>query len=517
MSDPPEMASHDRYLRRPTSGAHTFRTSAKDGRRDALVVTGLTGLAAPWAAGPAAADATAVTVAGSPTSLTTGRGATVAFLEHEAENAVTNGTVLAESFKANTLAGEASGRRAVQIGAGQYVGFTLSAPANSIVVRASVPDGANGDLVVSAPGLSARNLAVTSKYGWYYGSYPFTNTPSSVNPHHFYDESRMLFGHDASGGHRRPRRRRQRHADVHRRPRRLRAGRGADRAPRRLAVRGRLRRRPDRCGGLLQRLRRRGGSGSQPGSSGVDPAGTFTITRHIIVDNVTLRGAGPWYSVLHGNRVGVYGNYAPNVGRNVQLHDFAIIGEVRERNDSDQVNAVGAAMTNSAISNIWTQHVEVGMWMDGPFDNLQARNLRILDTTADGVNFHNGVTNSSVTNSFLRNSGDDGLAMWAEVNQEVRNSFTNNTVILPILANNSTIYGGQDITVSGNVVSDTLGRLHVLTDARDGPGRRPAFRQPAQRPPGGGHLHGGEQHDAAGRQHGPELAVRRRGHLVRRP
>ena len=47
-------------------------------------------------------------------------------------------------------------------------------------------------------------------------------------------------------------------------------------------------------------------------------------------------------------------------------------------------------------------------------NNFTIRNSRILDTTADGVNFHKGVTNSVVENTFLRNLGDDGLAMWAE-------------------------------------------------------------------------------------------------------
>ena len=44
------------------------------------------------------------------------------------------------------------------------------------------------------------------------------------------------------------------------------------------------------------------------------------------------------------------------------------------------------------------------------------------------MNFHKGVTNSTVTNTFVRNTGDDGLAMWAEAIPNVNNSFTFNTV-----------------------------------------------------------------------------------------
>ena len=85
-------------------------------------------------------------------------------------------------------------------------------------------------------------------------------------------------------------------------------------------------------------------------------------------------------------------------------------------------------MTNSVIDNVWMQHTKVGAWMDGPMDNFTIRNSRILDQTADGVNFHTGVTNSTVTNTFVRNTGDDALAMWAQDVPNVNNSFTRNTI-----------------------------------------------------------------------------------------
>ena len=143
------------------------------------------------------------------------------------------------------------------------------------------------------------------------------------------------------------------------------------------------------------------------------PPGTYTVNRHIIVNNVTIRGAGPWYTVLRGDGIGVYGNYAPNPSTNVKLYDFAIFGEVTDRNDGAQVNGIGGALNNSTVDRVWVEHMKVGAWMDGPFTNLVFNGMRIRDTTADGVNFHGGVTNSTVTNSELRNTGDDGLATWA--------------------------------------------------------------------------------------------------------
>ena len=69
-----------------------------------------------------------------------------------------------------------------------------------------------------------------------------------------------------------------------------------------------------------------------------------------------------------------------------------------------------------------------GARLDLTNNNLVIRNSRIVDQIADGVNFHWGVTNSRVTNTFVRNTGDDGLAMWAQSVPNVANSFDHNTV-----------------------------------------------------------------------------------------
>ena len=61
----------------------------------------------------------------------------------EAENAATNGAVIGPSADYNTLAGEASYRKAVTLtGQGKYVEFTTPAATNSIVFRYSIPDTA---------------------------------------------------------------------------------------------------------------------------------------------------------------------------------------------------------------------------------------------------------------------------------------------------------------------------------------------------------------------------------------
>lgn len=406
------------------------------------------------------------TRAGSPLSLSEGRGAQVPFVEFEAENAHHTGTVLGPSRRPGTLASEASGRKAVRLTEGQYIEFRLTEPANSIVIRASVPDGQEGVLRVSAEGLDPVEVEATSRYSWFYGQYPFTNNSTDGNPHHFYAEGRALLGKQLAAG-----------TVV-----RIEPGAGADHYTVDLADFELVAPPAEQPADAVSIL----DFGADPtgaiesadaidraieaarAGSGVVwlPEGTFRVSRHIIVDDVTLRGAGPWHTVLTGDGVGVYGTYVADGGpsRNVELHDFAIIGEVDKRVDSEQVNAIGGALQDSLISNLWLQRTKVGIWVDGPFDNLRIVDTRILDQTADGVNFHRGVTNSSVENTFVRNSGDDGLAMWADRDQNAGNSFLNNTVVAPILANGIAIYGGEDITVQGNLIADTLaegGGIHV--------------------------------------------------------
>ncbi|GAA3594288.1 hypothetical protein GCM10022223_06650 [Kineosporia mesophila] len=403
-----------------------------------------------------------------------GRGAQVPFQEVEAEDATTDGTVIGPDRTYGTLPSEASGRRAVTLDAvGEYVEFTLPAAANSMVLRYSLPDNATGTgrdarVAVESDGGKLTDLGLTSKYGWFYGTYPFTDTPGE-NPHHFYDEARTLFGKTLPAGSKV----RVSVTSISESPTLTvdladfemvdeAAGSpagaldvvkdyGADATGR-----------SDATGAIQKALY----DGASQGRSVWIPEGTFKVTDHLIVDDVTVTGAGPWRSVLTGDNVGFYGKYVADGGpsRNVTVKNLAIIGETTDRDDSAPRQAIGGAMSDSVVDNVWMQHTKVGAWMDGPMDNFTLRNSRILDTTADGVNFHQGVTNSTVQNTFVRNTGDDGLAMWAQDDDNTGNTFTQNTVVAPILANNIAIYGGEDITVTKNVVADTVvngGGIHV--------------------------------------------------------
>lgn len=413
-----------------------------------------------------------VTVAALPPEAVRDRGALAPFVEYEAENGATNGEIIGPDRTFGSLAAEASGRRAVRLtGVGGYVEFVLARPANAVTLRYALPDsaegrGLDGQIALYAGDERLGELRLTSRYGWFYGRYPFTNDPKDGRAHHFYDESRLLLGRVLPAGTRVRFVVETADAAAWRvldladfelvgAPGRPPAGAisiqsfGADPT----GVR-------DSVGPIAAAI----AAGQRSGRPvWIDP-GVYRVDGHILADRVTLAGAGPWYSVLTGRGVGVFGEAAPKGSRDVVLRDFAILGEVDERVDKASLSGVGGAMNHSAISNLWIQHTKGGLWFAGPMSGIRISRLRILDQTADGLNFHRGVTDAVVEDSFVRNSGDDGLASWSQGTGNARITFRRNTIIAPVLANGIAAYGGRDITISGNLVADTVtegGGLHL--------------------------------------------------------
>ena len=394
---------------------------------------------------------------------TGGSGASLPYAEVQAENSATSGTVTGPSYTQGQLADEASYRKAVTLqGTGQYVTFTTPVATNSINFRYSIPDTSSGS-VYTAPlslyinGTKQTNFTLTNAYSWFYGGYPFTNSPGS-NPHHFYDEVHRLFpttypagttfklqidSEDTAASYTID------FADFEQVGAALTQPAGSVSVTSQGAD----------ASGVNDSTSAFNAAISAAGAGGTVwiPPGTYNIPGHISVNNVTIAGAGIWYSTVTGSAPGFYGNSAPSPSTNVHLQNFAIFGNVQDRNDSAQVNGIGGAMSSSTVSNIWIEHMKVGAWMDGPMNGLTFSGMRIRDTTADGVNFHGGVTNSTVTNSDIRNTGDDGIATWADSSfgADANDTISSNTVQLQQLANGIAIYGGHDNTVSGNLVQDT--------------------------------------------------------------
>lgn len=372
-------------------------------------------------------------------------GATLPFTSVEAESATTTGTKIGPDYTQGTLASEASGRQAVRLGGGQRVEFTVPRAANAVNVVYSVPDGQSGTLTVYVNGTRlARTLPVTSKY-----SYIDTSWIPGARTHHFYDNARLALGQNVQAGDKvafEPTGTQvtvdvadfEQVAGAAGQP----AGsvsvtsKGAD---------------PSGNGDSTQAFRD-AISAAQGGVVWIPP-GEYRLTSSLSgVQNVTLQGAGNWHSIVHTSR------FIDQTGSSggVHIKDFAVVGEVTERVDSSPDNFVNGSLgPGSSVSGMWLQHLKVGLWLTGNNDNLVVENNRFLDMTADGLNLNGNARGVRVRGNFLRNQGDDALAMWSLYSPDTNSSFENNTITQPNLANGIAIYGGTDIAVRNNLVSDT--------------------------------------------------------------
>ncbi len=381
--------------------------------------------------------------------------------------------------------------------------------ANAINVRYSIPDSATGggitaplDVVVN--GHYRRTMTLTSQYSWLYGQYPYDNDPTEGDniptdyavececvpahtvpappasdfaapwrPNHFYDEQRLLLGKTFPAG-----------SII-----RLTAPVGTDASLTTIDLMDSQLVAPPKVVSPSVNVLRFGAdpTGHRDASEAINeaiaaaqrlhlpvyvPPGTYSVSQHIIVNNVTIDGAGSWYTIFKGHQVtlsspapdgsihtgvGFYGLYASQGGStNVHLADFAIEGDVRERIDTDQVNGIGGSLSNSSITGLYIQHTKAGIWLDGPMTNLTISGNMIVDQMADGINFHHGVTDSTASNNFIRNTGDDGMAMWSEGTADSNDTFDHNTVQTPVIANGIALYGGTDNTVSNNLIADPI-------------------------------------------------------------
>ena len=393
------------------------------------------------------------------------RGATLPYVEYEAESAATTGTVIGPDRTYLTMASEASGRKAVKLSAqGQYVEFTLTQAANAIDLRYSIPDSSDGTglttpLSLYVNGTYSKALTLTSKYSWLYGGYPYDNTPGDGSAHHFFDETHVLLGSTLAAG---TKVRLQMDAadtaayyvidlaDFYAVPAAY-----TEPASGYISVTtSPYNADPTGAKDATQAIQNAVNAAEAAGEGVWIPAGTYAVTSHITLNNVTVRGAGPWYTVLQGNGVGLYGTAS---GTNIQVYDLAIMGATTVRNDSTVDSGVGGTMGGgSVIQDLWIEHSKVGMWFDGPSTGLLITGNTIRDTFADGINLHMGVSNTTVEQTMVRNTGDDGMAMYSQTDADQNDTFEFNTVQLPMLANTFGVYGGSNNSVTDNIAADTI-------------------------------------------------------------
>ncbi|WP_141504484.1 S-layer homology domain-containing protein [Paenibacillus luteus] len=393
------------------------------------------------------------------------RGATLPYLTYEAEHGETNGELLGPSRSYREIAAEASGRQAVKLAdEGEYVEFTLAKAANSLVLRYVIPDSADGaglneTLSLYVNGEFKQNLALSSKHGWEYGSYPWSNDPKQGNAHRFFDEIHARIGDIPAGATLRLQKNADNAADYYiidlvdleQVDGPLTKPEGFVSVTDFGAVSGDGNDDTAAFYGAMSAAKEQG--------KGVwFPEGEFELKADVIdLDQITIRGAGMWYTTLIGARF-------IGKGANIGVYDLLIDGDLNVRDDEALTHAFyGGFGAGSVIQNVWVEHSKTGLWLskvrgsDEMTDGLHMVGLRLRNLMADGINFSVGTSNSIMEQSDIRYPGDDGIAMWsAEGRASVNNTARFNTVALPWLADNFVIFGGQDNKLQDNIGSDTI-------------------------------------------------------------
>ncbi len=387
------------------------------------------------------------------------RGATLPYIEYKAVDGTTNAAITPEDRTYRTIASEAFGRKAVKLAfAGDYVQITLTAPANSLVIRYCIPDAENGG-GITAPlslyinGTKSQDILLSSRHSWLYGKFPWSVDPSQGLPHRFFEEVRIRTGKLETGTTIKLQKDLNDNADYCY----IDLIDAEEVAPALTIPQDFLS--IDSFGAVessenddTDAINRCIEAAKAQGKGVWIPEGTFNCTsgKITVPNGMVIRGAGMWYSTLNGKYAGFM------INGNAQFYDFAIYGDEVTRDDTGGTAGIEGNGTNSVIQNIWFEHLKVGMWFNAATDGVYVEGVRVRDTYADGINAIEGTTNLMVENCDFRYTGDDGVALWSTgaVNNNCTVRF--NTVKLPWLANCIAVYGGHDITVSDNICYDSI-------------------------------------------------------------
>ena len=203
------------------------------------------------------------------------------------------------------------------------------------------------------------------------------------------------------------------------------------------------------------------------------PPGTYQVNRHIIVDDVTIEGAGSWYTIIKGKevaletpapgRLGAHRRRLLRQGRGGRRQQQRAPVRLRHRGRRPRAHRHRPGQRHRRRDERLDdrrplhpphQGRHVVRRADDEPAGHQQRHRRPDRRRAELP--HRRHELASCSNNFVRNTGDDGLAMWSEETANAGNTFDHNTVQTPTLANGIAIYGGTDNTVSNNLVADPI-------------------------------------------------------------
>ncbi|WP_026057886.1 discoidin domain-containing protein [Streptomyces sp. SS] len=399
-----------------------------------------------------------------------GRGAHMPYDMYEAEDGTAGGgaTVVGPNRTVGDIAGEASGRKAVNLDAtGEYVEFTTRAATNTLVTRFSIPDapgggGIDSTIDVYVDGVFRKALPLTSKYAWLYGNETAPgNSPGAGAPRHIYDEAHLLLGETVPAG-------------------------------------SRIRLQKDAANTSTYAIDFVNLEQVAPAAN-PDPA-TYTVpagTTHQDVQNaldkvrmdttgtlvgvylppgdyqtsskfqvygkaVKVVGAGPWHTRFHApstqDNTDV-GFRAEAAAKGSLFKGFAYFGNYTSRIDGPGKVFDFANVSDIVIDDIWNEHM-VCLYWGANTDRMTIKNSRIRNLFADGVNMTNGSTDNLVTNNDARATGDDSFALFSAIDAggaDMKNNvYENLTTTLTWRAAGVAVYGGYANTFRNIHIADTL-------------------------------------------------------------
>src|ERR1700761_759788 len=361
------------------------------------------------------------------------------------------GTVIGPDYTQGDLATEAVGREAVQLTAqGQSITFTTTATSNAFDVSYALSQGASGTLSVYVNGArQSAKLSLTAQY-----AYISTGNITGSKTHHFFNDARMLLSSAIPAG-----------STI-----KLEADAG-DVTPVTIDVMdffdvpasvsqpansvSVVSRGADPTGNAdsTSAFNSAISAANSAGESVWIPAGSYQINSPLQVSKATIVGAGDWYTTIKTNE---FINNTSAVPGPVNLSCFAIMASPVGRHDDSSANAINGSLgTGATVNGLWIQDTNAGFWLQYGKTNVTVENSVVMSNDADGLNFNGNATNSTVTDNFIRNTGDDGLAIWSYPAADSGITFSDNTIEQPNLANGIADYGGSNNTITGNVIMDT--------------------------------------------------------------
>lgn len=426
-------------------------------------------------------------------------GAKLGYTTYEAEQGeLKNGVVKnAPSSEAeHATAREASGQAYVDLPTNASVSFIAQADANAVTVRYTVPDGESGKVEVKVNNTVIGTLDLSSKSNWQYldnykyhpdGDIKVHDTPAADRFARFqFDEVSQLF------------------KDAHINKGDTVTITNLDSTPVGIDLVD-LEKAPDAIKQPANSvsitdfgaIANDGSDDYQAFMKAVEaakntehktvyiPEGQFDFSRPIslyVPDGIKITGAGQWHTKLHflnteaakyddkGYESGGGGITFEPGSKDIDLGNLSMDSNLNSRYDekANYKGISGTLGTGSSIHDIKIEHFEAGVWIgdysqNKPLnytDGLTISNATIRNNLADGVNFAQGTSNSTVINSNIRGNGDDNLATWSSHHENTNahvaenNHFLNNTVELGWRAAGIGIFGGKGHEVANNLIKD---------------------------------------------------------------